>query len=134
MLNLTQHDATEEQKLAGVVNLPPEAKAVLRQLLTFDSVPSEQEMKDRAHDIALLVIEGEEIDACIQAMIGGAPFFMHTLEQALLNASVEPQYAFSKRESREEILADGSVRKIAVFLHAGFVRPYQSHFTISAQG
>ena len=33
MLNLTQHDATEEQKLAGVVDLPPEAKAVLRQLL-----------------------------------------------------------------------------------------------------
>jgi len=57
-------------------------------------------------------------------MIGGAPYFMGALESALLEAGVEPVYAFSRRVSEEMIQPDGSVRKVGVFRHVGFVRPY----------
>lgn len=55
------------------------------------------------------------------AMIGGAPFLMAPLEGALRTRGVIPLYAFSVRESVEEALPDGSVRKTQVFRHAGFV-------------
>jgi len=54
-------------------------------------------------------------------MIGGAPFLMSALEDALVIAGITPLYAFSVRESVEAEQADGSVRKVAVFRHLGFV-------------
>ena len=55
------------------------------------------------------------------AMIGGAPFFMSALEAALKERGVRAVHAFSRRESGEERLPDGSVRKTQVFRHAGWV-------------
>lgn len=46
---------------------------------------------------------------------------MSTLEKALQYTGITPVYAFSKRESKEEKLPDGSVKKINVFKHVGFV-------------
>ena len=46
---------------------------------------------------------------------------MARLERALIERGIEPLYAFSVRESTEEVQADGSVRKVAVFKHAGFI-------------
>ena len=54
-------------------------------------------------------------------MIGGAPFFMESLATALRREGYCPVYAFSRRESVEQVQADGSVRKVAVFRHLGFV-------------
>ena len=54
-------------------------------------------------------------------MIGGAPFLMGALESALLDYGITPVYAFSKRESVEEVQKDGSVKKINIFRHAGFI-------------
>ena len=34
---------------------------------------------------------------------------------------IQPVFAFSVRETEEQKQADGSVRKVAVFRHAGFV-------------
>ncbi|MDP3909506.1 MAG: hypothetical protein Q8Q14_03860 [Gemmatimonadales bacterium] len=56
------------------------------------------------------------------AMIGGAPFLMAPLEAALGNRGCATVYAFSVRESAEEVLPDGSTRKVAVFRHRGFVQ------------
>ena len=61
------------------------------------------------------------IDQADYVMIGGAPFFMAALESALRDVGVTPIYAFSKREVVEEPQSDGSVKKTAVFRHAGFV-------------
>ena len=47
---------------------------------------------------------------------------MSALEKALVDYGVCPYYAFSRRESVEEVQADGSVRKTAVFRHAGFIQ------------
>lgn len=115
MFNLTQHAATPEQIQAGVVDVGFD-----RDLLNFDYCPSEPDLIVRAQELAAIVVSSGHT----QAMIGGAPFFMSSLESALMDHGVEPVYAFSKRESVEEKQDDGSVVKRNVFRHSGFVRPY----------
>ena len=48
-------------------------------------------------------------------------FFMGALEKAVRECGFTPVYAFSKRESEEIPQPDGSVRKVQVFRHCGFV-------------
>ena len=54
-------------------------------------------------------------------MIGGAPWLMSSIENALRDHRITPIYAFSVRESAEQVQPDGSVRKVNIFRHAGFV-------------
>ena len=136
IINLTQHPATEEQVQDGVLDLEGEALVELKQALTFEVIPSPDEIRDRAERIARLVVRKvmspEQYwskhdpyraihNAGIAAMIGGAPYLMASLERALKEVGVEPLYAFSTRESVEEVQPDGSVRKVAVFRHAGWI-------------
>lgn len=127
ILNLTQHPATPEQTAAGVADLAGNARALLVELLTFDAPPDAAEIADRAHDIAQLVAfndlgdENGDDPVFLHAMIGGAPYLMAPLESALRAVGVQPLYAFSTRESVEQVQADGSVRKVNIFRHAGFV-------------
>lgn len=117
ILNLTQHPTTPEQIAAGVIE--PRDKERVRELLTFSQLPSTEELVEVADMLAVIAREHD----AKQAMIGGAPFFMSALEEALELAGIQPLYAFSMRECVEEPQADGSVRKTNVFRHAGFVRP-----------
>lgn len=113
ILNLTQHEASEDQKRAGVVDLPEAEKKILRGLLTFDSIPSRDCLVMRAAAVALIA----KNEGAPSAMIGGAPFFMGQLEKALLVQDIAPMYAFSKR-----IAVDGTDgKKISIFVHEGFV-------------
>src|SRR5690606_30154038 len=112
--NLTQHNATEEQVAAGVFDLVGEDRKMLVKLLTFATLPTKEELEERAKAIAMLVTR------CLAAMIGGAPYLMPALERALKEEGVMPLYAFSERVSLEELLADGSIRKINVFKHVGW--------------
>lgn len=128
ILNLTQHDATSEQIEAGVVNLPGDALLVLRSLLTFDSAPSRDEIATRAMAIAYIAADytaaedrGDNAGFALQAMIGGAPFFMSVLERHLEAVGIQPVYAFSVRDSVEQPDGNGGVLKVNVFRHAGFV-------------
>ncbi len=115
IINLTQHAASSEQEAAGVVNVAE--RTVLSELLTFATLPTSAGLVDRAEALADLAT------GYTAAMIGGAPYLMAALEQALLTRGIEPVYAFSVRESIEQVQADGSTRKTAVFRHVGFVRP-----------
>lgn len=115
MINLTQHTATPEQAADGVIE--PADKATVQAALTFDAIPSVEEMAARA---ALLAAIAKDSGAA-SAMIGGAPFFMSALERALTAAGIKPAYAFSQRDSAETIREDGSVVKTNVFKHVGFV-------------
>lgn len=115
ILNLTQHEASVEQKKVGVVE--PTEKERVQALLTFDEIPSRVEI--RAVASALTEIATNEKVSV--AMIGGAPFLMSALEFALRNEGIKPLYAFSKRNSIEKRLSDGSTKKIVVFNHLGFV-------------
>ena len=132
IINLTQHPASPDQIAAGVVDCG--RLQLLQQWLTFESLPTRDEIEDRAGKLANLA--RAEIEATFnfcgwlprnarpfayRAMIGGAPYLMAPLERELRKYGIEPVYAFSLRESLDQPQADGSVRKINVFLHAGFV-------------
>ena len=117
ILNLTQHQATADQVAAGVVNVNPEFKERLTAFLTFDTLPLAWEIEYAAELIAILALE----HGATRAMIGGAPFLMPTLEKALIAEGIKPCYAFSERVSEEQAQTDGSVRKVNVFKHVGFV-------------
>ena len=121
ILNLTQHPATPEQREAGVSDLPDELRKQLVGLLTFDLLPSREEIEDRAEALALLADSLLPEEGNPAAMIGGAPYLMAALEAALRNQRIRPLYAFSRRESVEQTLPDGTIRKTSIFRHAGFI-------------
>lgn len=115
ILNLTQHVATPEQVAQGVFE--PADKTAVQALLTFNTLPTGEEISKRAFDLAELAHKaGAEA-----AMIGGAPYLMSWLETALRHSGVTPLYSFTQRESEEQAQPDGTVRKVAVFRHVGFV-------------
>jgi len=123
ILNLTQHNATAEQSAAGVFE--PSDKQTIRKQLTFADIPDGEEIYDRARRLAFTA-KGEAISAGVKsgeryAMVGGAPFLMPALERLLRAKGIVPLYAFSRRESVEQTLPDGSVEKINKFVHLGFV-------------
>lgn len=150
IINVTQHKPTPEQIEAGVVDLPEHLKNKIAELLTFDNLPSKNSIKAVAHTIAILVnefifentdytglSEAEKLAYQLDSkhaiktllnsythpkvLIGGAPFLMSELEGAFKGLNITPVYAFSKRESVERTLADGSIEKVVVFKHLGFV-------------
>ncbi|MHC1589130.1 MAG: hypothetical protein ACXQS1_04875 [Methermicoccaceae archaeon] len=116
IINLTQHSPTPEQVAQGVVDLEGEAREQLIKLLTFNELPTPDEVRERAEKIAALAARYSRV-----AMVGGAPYLMPPLERALRERGIKPLYAFSRREVREEKLDDGTVKKVAVFRHLGFV-------------
>ena len=123
ILNLTQHSATAEQKSDRCVDMSEPSH--IHSLLNFNEFPDSDEIIQRAQDIAELAdeqwktIEKDDDGKC--AMIGGAPFFMKPLHEALEAKGFEVCYAFSTRESVERTANDGSIIKTNVFKHRGYV-------------
>ena len=112
IVNLTPHPANAEQEAAGVFDLGGEEVYTLKALLTFDSLPTPEEIEQRADQIAALAVgTGASI-----ALIGGAPYLMSALERALKASGIRPVYAFTERISTEE-----DEVKTSTFRHAGFV-------------
>ena len=116
MINLTQHKASPEQLDAGVVDLCEEDRSKLKELLTFDRIPSWMAVNNRAAEIVGLLFSRSG-NGHSKAMIGGAPYLMAPLEHHLKKAGIEPFYSFTKRMVEEK---DGV--KISTFRHEGFVR------------
>ncbi len=102
-----------------VVDLPAKQRQQLIDLLTFETIPTWVGVELRARAIVDLL--ETEYPFVNQAMIGGAPYLMAPLERELLANGVKPMYAFSIRESVEHVGSDGSVKKVSVFRHVGFV-------------
>lgn len=117
VINLTQHAATAEQRAVGVSDAYGENLEAIKEALTFEELPSSEEINARAKRLARIAKAG----GYRRAMIGGAPYLMRPLEDSLRREGIMPMYAFTKRESVEKVGADGSVTKTAVFKHAGFV-------------
>lgn len=115
ILNLTQHNTSTAQYDMGVRE--PSEKSRIRALLTFVEIPAIEEMRERAEELADIA----EDSGCGAVMLGGAPFFMGTLEQELKRRGIRVFYAFSLRESQEHVNPDGTVSKTAIFRHVGFV-------------
>lgn len=127
IINLTQHAASAEQAAAGVVDLPNALRSALSEALTFEELPSSEEVKARAETIAELACDNglgaDDSDDPIPqgAMIGGALWLMRPLADELEARGIQPLFAFSKRESVETNGPDGAIVKTAVFRHLGFV-------------
>lgn len=117
ILNLTQHNATAEQKAAGVYDMPADKIGALRMALTFNTLPSQAEIAERAEIIANLA----HTEMGDSAMIGGAPYLMASLETALKAKGFRVLYSFTARESVETTDENGNVVKTAVFRHVGFI-------------
>lgn len=115
-LNLTQHEATPAQIADGVFEPSNHHKAAVKVALTFDECPNKLELLAAAHELA----EIAKAEGCDYAMIGGAPYLMSTLENALIEYGIQPVYSFSLRKSVEQTL-DGVVKKVSIFEHVGFV-------------
>lgn len=120
IINLTQQIAQ------GVIDLPEHQRIALVRLLTVDTIPSWDEIEDRCADIAELAChnglggdDGEDPHPT-SAMVGGAPSMMVPLEAALRSVGIQPVYSLSRRESVDQHQPDGSVRKVAIFKHAGW--------------
>lgn len=127
ILNLTQHVATADQVAAGVFDPHPEQAAQIQRLLTFDELPSREEIKRRATALAQFA-KGERATV---VMIGGAPWLMAELVDAMDCCDIEAVYAFSRREATEITRPDGTVEKRQIFRHAGFVTLWR-HSRIAA--
>ena len=123
ILNLTQHKATTEQRDLGVVDLEGEVLHQLVECLTFDSCPDDVDISARVVGLVTIATCYQDLIGADAAMIGGAPWLMGPLAEALLHEGVQPLFAFSVRESEEVFQPDGSVRKVAVFRHKGWVAP-----------
>lgn len=119
ILNLTQHKATPEQVAAGVIDLSEFDHSIIKEMLTFDTLPTKSTIDTAAVFLADTARQfcnlGDEV------MIGGAPFLMAALEEALKKEGLKPVYAFSRRVSEDKVNPDGTVTKVAVFKHEGFV-------------
>ena len=115
IINLTQHQATAAQAAEGVFE--PKDKTAVQQLLTFEDLPTKEDIVARAEALADIA----KAENAENAMIGGAPYLMGALENALKGRGIQPLYAFSVRESIEEHLPTGEVIKKNVFRHLGFV-------------
>jgi len=120
VINMTQHNPTPEQAEVGVYNPAEWGRA--KELLTFDELPSRDEVFDRARQLTEIALAERERTGAAEVMIGGAPFFMPALYHALLSKGFIPVFAFSRRVSVEKTNPDGTVTKSQVFKHEGFVR------------
>jgi len=116
ILNLTQHESTKEQKDQGVFEPSKKDKEYIKQLLTFEDIPSKDLLEQRAKSLtAIALTYGVE-----KIMIGGAPYFMSFLERELKFIGMKLVYSFSKRVV-EEVQNDKEVVKISSFKHIGFI-------------
>lgn len=117
ILNLTQHIATPAQISAGVKDLELEDQKTFQNLLTFNGLPSYEELQFRAAEITRFALKYK----AKTVMIGGAPYLMGALERRLKSRAIQPVYAFTKRISFEYTNSEGAVVKNTHFFHEGFV-------------
>lgn len=114
ILNLTLHTATFEQITAGVIE-PPSKKQV-RELLTFGTIPTANEIGLRA--VKLATIAGTS--GCQSAMIDGPPYLMRPLEEALEDIGINGLFSFLGRDWIETKVGGKTVRT-PVLIHKGWL-------------
>lgn len=137
LVNMTQHTLTSDQTegFKGFngdsgdvyITLEPNTacKQMVQKLLTFETIPTSETINERAENLAQLCIgivsTNLSSDGEIYALIGGAPYLMASLENALRERKIHPVYSFSERQSVETTMPDGTVKKTNLFKHVGFI-------------
>lgn len=67
IINLTQHIATQDQEDEGVFE--PENKQVVQDLITFTSLPTKEDMIDRAKKLAEIALQSKANFAMVGAQL-----------------------------------------------------------------
>ena len=117
LINLTQHNLTQEQ-LKDAVEVGTDVRDEIVKLITFNGLPTAGEIKGNASRLAGIC---RDMHAS-HAVIGGAPYFMGPLEQALRRVGVTPLYAFTERVAVEVTNPEtGEVTKTSKFNFAGWI-------------
>lgn len=117
LINLTQHSLTAEQ-LKDAVEVGNDVRDEVIELITFNGLPTAGEIKGNASRLAEIC---RDMHAS-HAVIGGAPYFMGPLEQALRKAGIVPLYAFTERVAAEVTNPEtGEVTKTSKFNFAGWI-------------
>lgn len=117
LINLTQHNLTQEQ-LKDAVEVGTDVRDEVIKLITFSGLPTAGEIKNNASRLATIC---RDMHAS-HAVIGGAPYFMGSLEQALRKAGIVPLYAFTERVAVEVTNPEtGEVTKTSKFNFAGWI-------------
>ncbi len=111
LLNCTNHTTTAKQTAMGIVDPSQEDMTLLHKAITYDTIPTAEEIKGTCKVLLDLVKKYE----CDGALIGGALFLIGEEERTLFEHNYCTAYAFTKRISKEEVLPDGSVRKTSIF-------------------
>jgi cell wall-associated NlpC family hydrolase len=108
MMKTSQHVATDEQKAQLVVE-PRMTKEKIKKLLTFEEIPTKEEIEARAKELARIAVSEASMYAgdtdnviwITRVMIGGAPYLWGHSRTQSRECGFTPVYAFSKRESEE---------------------------------
>ena len=117
IINLTQHNATEDQQLAGVIDLQGDLKVALVAAITFPATYDHAMLVSHAKRV-VGIVKDSQIDAQ-HVMIGGMPSFMPVLQNVLQAAGYHVGYACTDRVSVDVPDDNGGVRKTSVFKHVG---------------
>lgn len=113
--NFTQHKTTIDQLEDGICDV--DNHAFVQELLTFDDIPSVEELQERSVKLAEYAksLNAEKV------MIGGAFYLITRLAKEMNKRGIKVCYSFSKRHSVDEIQPDGSVVKKVLFKHVAVV-------------
>jgi hypothetical protein len=115
IFNLTQHPASEDQKKAGVVELPGWHESA-KSVLNFNMATPRKEKVARAKAITALV----KAEGAKAVMIGGKASLMVALSEELAKAGILPLEAFTKYDVEETEREDGSVKMEVFSRHEGW--------------
>ena len=127
IINLTQHLATPDQASAGLIDMPEDGgfRAALNEALSFNHQPDQEELLRRARRVVGIMADYAGGMTALQGrkvMLGGFSALMHPLQAACLKAGMQVGYAYpGSCECVDQLQPDGSVLKMAIFRHGGFI-------------
>lgn len=95
--NMTRHPSTQEQKDMGIIDPPKYIYGRLKDLGTFDELPSPAVVLSSATAAAHLIFEYLEEDAEAEVLLSGAPYFTMALAQKLKAMGIKTSFPYFKR-------------------------------------
>ena len=98
IFNLTKHRSTWREQMMGVIEPSWKVKREIIQLQSFPEMPDQTILDERANRLAGIA----KLSGCSKVLIGGAGFFMVTLEMALCYHGIEPVYIWNTKNDKNQ--------------------------------
>ena len=129
IINLTTRDATDDQRMVGVVDLPVDRKEILVNLLTSDYKTNRNDVATEVAVIMSLIQDlkysPEGLSNKPGVMVEELSPYMKPLQDALYSALSEAGYTryteATHKVTMSETQPDGSKKPVIRHIHAGFI-------------